>query len=797
MRTKRNLKKLESLYMRNARPLLAFIFLAIWTCRGQQVPTEEKLEAPGLHAPVTILRDKWGVAHIYAQSQHDLFYAQGFNAASDRLFQMEVWKRAGQGRLAEILGPSVLKRDVNARLLRYRGPMAEEYASYSPDTKEILEAFTAGINAYIATHLEALPPEFKIAGFAPEPWKPEDCLSRMAAFHMTSNATDELYHAQLVAELGPERAAEFLALDPPVKLESLAGVNYSGLSAELLKDIVSSDTRIEFPAKTSEGSNNWTISGKLTATGKPMLANDPHRAITLPSLRYIVHLVAPPVGGQKGWDVIGAGEPALPGVAIGHNRNIAWGLTIFAADQQDLYLEQLNAKDPLLYKRENGWERMRVEREQFKVKGREPVVMELKFTRHGPVVWEDPRSHRALTLRWVGAESGTGGYLASLALDRAENWNEFLAAMQRWKLPPENFVYADVQGNIGEQSAGLAPKRRWTGLLPMPGDRKYEWQGFVALEDLPHSFNPSAGFVATANHKMIPPADPHPVGFEWAPRYRFQRIHQVLSEASNAHKLGLPEMQALHNDVLSLPAQELLGLLATTKPKTAEPKMLLAWDGRLDRDSAAAALYEVWVRKLLHGLARLAGPNKLSKPLEEALPIPMMLRWVQHPEQTPFARRSFGEDPSVLRQQLLAESLNAATAELRRLQGADSTKWAWGKLHVVRFRHPLDQLPEGNSFNLGPVERPGDGFTVNSTGTSSKGYEQTSGASFREILDLSEWDRSLAINVPGQSGVPGDKHYSDLLPLWVEGKYFPLLYSREAVEKNAEQRLVLEPGTQR
>ena len=782
------------------RLVLIFALLLISSASfDQQTLVESKLEISGLRQPVTIVKDQWGVAHIYAANQQDLFFAQGFNAASDRLFQMELWKRAGQGRLAEVLGPSVLKRDVNARLLRYRGPMAEEYASYSPDTREILEAFTTGVNAYIATHAEALPAEFRIAGFAPEPWKPEDCLSRMAAFHMAANAADELYHAQLVAQLGPERAAELLDLDPATKLEGLQGVNYSGLSSELLKDIVSSDTPIEFPPPSSQGSNNWTVSGKLTATGKPILANDPHRAITLPSLRYIVHLVAPAGDSNRAWDVIGAGEPALPGVAIGHNRNIAWGLTIFSVDQQDLYLEKINPNDSSLYRTERGWQPLRVEKEQFKIKGQAPVEVALKFTRHGPVLWEDPQSHRALALRWVGSEPGTSGYLASLALDRAGNWQEFLAAMRRWKLPPENFAYADAEGNIGEQSAGLAPSRRWTGLLPMPGDRKHEWQGFVPLEKLPRSFNPARGFVATANHRMIPASDPAPVAFEWAPAYRFERISEVLSQARDrGHKLTREDMGALQNDVLSLPALRLLRLLAQNPAKN-DPgaQLLLHWDGTLARDSAAAALFEVWAGKLRQHLAELAVPGDLATVVEQQLPMPIMLRWLEKPESGPFAKSSNRRNGTAASQRdhLLHGTLVEAMDDLSRLQGADPAKWSWGKLHVVRLRHPVDRLPGGESFNLGPIERPGDGFTVNSTGTAGKSFEQSGGASFREIIDLSDWDRSLAVNTPGQSGVPGDKHYSDLLALWDKGEYFSLLYSRQAIEKHAERRLLLQPTT--
>ena len=435
------------------------------------------LEVPGLQQSVRVQRDHWGVAHIYAQNEHDLFFAQGFVVAQDRLFQMELWKRSGEGRLAEILGPSFVKRDTNARLLQYRGDMDAEYKSYATDTKEILEAFTSGINAYIDEIQkpggQGLPLEFQLAGFKPEHWRPEDCLNRLAAYSMTGNGASELRNAQLVALLGPEKAAELLELDPPVKLDPAPGIDFSGLSPALLKNLVGSDVPLHFPETPVQGSNNWTVSGSLTTTGKPLLANDPHRVIAEPSLRYIVHLVAP------GWDVIGAGEPGLPGVAVGHNENIAWGFTIFGLDQQDLYLAQLNPADPDEYKTEHGWERMRVETETINVRGGAPVTVKLKFTRHGPVLWEDGK--RALTLRWVGAEPGTAGYLGSLSVDRAQNWQEFEQAMPRWKVPSENIVYADRDGNIGEHSTGLAPLRKnWTGLSPYPRRRRLRMERFCA-----------------------------------------------------------------------------------------------------------------------------------------------------------------------------------------------------------------------------------------------------------------------------------------------------------------------------
>src|SRR5262252_6437666 len=565
----------------------------------------------GLHTSVRVQRDRWGVAHIYARDQHDLFFAQGFVAAQDRLFQIELWKRAGQGRLAEILGASAVQRDINARRLRYRGDLQQEYGSYASDAQRILQAFTAGINAYLTT-LErpgqpGLPLEFQLAGFKPEPWKPEDCLNRLAAYAMMANASDELLHAQLVAALGPGKATELFHFDPDARLDPAPGVDLTGLSPALLENIVGADKRIPFPAGTLKESNNWTVSGALTASGKPMLANDPHRVIAQPSLRYIVHLSAP------GWNVIGAVEPALPGVAAGHNEQIAWGFTIFGIDQQDLYIETLNPSDPKLYRTADGWSAMREERETIRVRGAADVQVTLHFTKHGPVVWEDGK--RALALRWVGAEPGTAGYLASLSVDRARNWQEFERAMPRWKVPPENLVYADRAGNIGEHSTGLAPVRtNFNGLLPVPGTGNYEWSGFVPNAELPHSYNPAEGFIATANQKTIPDPYPYAVGYEWSPPTRFERIQEVLEGARDVgRKIRVPDMEALQLDVVSLLARRLQALLRAALESSGEKsspaaRLLLDWDGALRTDSASAALYEVWTMQLRRAVTRRALP---------------------------------------------------------------------------------------------------------------------------------------------------------------------------------------------
>jgi len=813
--------------MKTARVFLLFL-LSAWTAAEPAPPADlgsraqkalatisGKLRVSGLQQPVEVLRDRWGVAHIYAQNQHDLFFAQGFVAAQDRLFQMELWKRAGRGQLAEILGPSALARDVNARLLRYRGDMKAEYASYSPDAHDILTAFTDGINAYIASLSTpggpGMPVEFQLAEFAPELWKPEDCLNRMAAFSMTGNAFSELAHARAVSIAGAEEASKLFNFDPAVMLDPASGADFMGLSPLLLSNLIGSDRRIEFREHASEGSNNWTVSGALTYSGKPLLANDPHRVIGLPSLRYMVHLVAP------GWNVIGAGEPGLPGVALGHNEHIAWGFTIFGLDQQDLYLEELNPANPLEYKTEKGWQAMEVIHDRIRVKApasatemRNDVVrstadpsstdVTLKFTRHGPVLWEDGK--RALALRWVGNEPGTAGYLGSLAIDRAQNWDQFEAAIPNWKVPSENLVYADTTGNIGEHSAGLAPLRKWTGLLPVPGAGGYEWTGFVPANELPHFFNPKEGFVATANHKMIPDAYPYNVGFEWASPYRVTRIRSIFESArQHNHKLTMTDLQFLQNDITSLPALQFQKLVKSTALKDdASLKEFLSWNGELERDSTEAALYELWIEKIQLALANRyakAHPARFEELGDrfQDLPPDAIFRMLENPSAAQYASlKLFGDQPHAGRDRLLSETLQAARQKLAQLLGNDVSKQTWGCLHVLRFRHALDQQPGAKDlFDLGPLARPGDEYTVNATGTNGESYEQMYGASYREILDTSDWDRSRAVNTPGQSGQPSSPHYSDLMQLWDLGRYFPLLYSKKAVEGETTSRLTLEP----
>jgi penicillin amidase len=736
---------------------------------------EGRLRLAGLEQPVEVLRDRWGVAHIYAQSKRDLFFAQGFVAAQDRLYQMEIWRRTGAGELAEVFGPDFVTRDRIARLVRYRGDMQAEWESYSPDTQEIAEAFTAGINAFVDHAGDRLPIEFTLLDFEPGRWEAEDVLLRIAGLLMTRNLSQEIARAEMVATLGIEQTMKWMPPDPLRQLQPDPDLDLNGIDQRVLAGYRSA---ISIPALSGEeGSNNWAVAGSLSATGKPLLASDPHRPVVLPSLRYMVHLVGP------GWNVIGSGEPALPGVAIGHNERVGWGFTIVAYDMADLFVEILDPERSSHYRYRDEWLEMQVEREMIRVKGQDSVEVELKFTRNGPVIWEDPASRRAAALRWAGDEPGTAGYLGSLAMDRVENWDGFVEAMKAWKIPAENMVYADVDGNIGWIPAGLMPIREgWSGLLPVPGyTGKYQWKGFRTVDELPRRHNPEQQYVATANHNIVPEGYPHDLGFDWSAPYRFQRIDEVLREGK---KFTIEEFQRLQHDVTSLPARQLIALLeklpASDSTEVAQARKLLgSWNQVLDRNSAPAALFEVWLRGLTPKFEELQVPEESREIVSRTLDITMLIR-------------ALTEAPEGLRSQVMLDSLEEAFQRTQGLLGLDPSSWRWGQLHTILFRHPLANTPDrGSVLNRGPVERPGDGYTPNAT--SGPDFRQSSGASYRHILDLADWDRSVFTSTPGQSGQPGSPHYDDLLPLWAEGNYAPLVYSREAVEKATAHKLLLEP----
>lgn len=752
-------------------------------------PLDGDIKLAGLMHPVEVLRDRWGVPHIYAQNSHDLFFAQGFVVAQDRLFQIDLWRRVGLGELAEIYGESSLEGDRFARLVQYRGDMQAEWSSYSPDTCEIATAFTDGINACIDQVGDKLPIEFQMLGYRPKKWRPEDVLARMSGLVMVSNWEKELSRARLIAKVGVERARELAPTDPHRDFAPDPKLDLSVLSPKVMEGYLAATRPLKFTPNKTE-SNNWVVDGRLSSSGKPMLASDPHRTTALPSLRYLVHLNAP------GWNVIGAGEPALPGVAIGHNDRVAWGFTIVGTDQADLFVEETHPDDPRRYKVGELWESMRVVHESINVKGRaNAVAAELRFTRHGPVIYQDDEKHIAIALKWVGSEPGSAGYLASLAVARTRTAQELVQSLTRWKVPALNFVFADVDGAIGWVAAGLTPIRpNSDGLLPVPGaSNKYDWLGFLNVADLPQSMNPAKHFVATANHNILPDGYARQIAFDWAAPYRFQRIEQRLTSQP---KFTLDDFQRIQHESTSLLAQSLVQLVkanpqafAANRDQTTFVKLISEWDGDLSRETSAGALYSVWLQELMTRFFNQQMPTDLKLERGDLRSHQVLLTQLSQPTE-----RWFGEHPVAARDRLLSEALAAAITRTKKLLGDDAAQWSWGRLHTATFRHPLATLSAAHeqAFNLGPVPRSGDSTTPNNT-RANDDFQQIHGASYRHVLDLADWDRGLATSTPGQSGQLGSPHYGDLLPLWAEERYFPLSYSRAKVEKVTEHRLKLMP----
>lgn len=778
--------------------LLCMVCLRSTVVRGEETPEqllarsktvlsalEGDVRLPGLKEPVEVLRDRWGIAHIYAKNSHDLFFAQGFVAAQDRLFQLDLWRRIGVGETAEVFGEQAIEADRFARLLLYRGDMDAEWNSYSPDAREIATAFTQGINAFIDQAGTKLPIEFQILGFAPKKWQPQDVLGRMSGIIMTGNWQREIARARLIAAVGLEQAQKIAPTDPPRAFAPASGLDLAAIQPGIVQGYLAATRAPKFTLPASE-SNNWVVDGTLSASGKPLLASDPHRTIALPSLRYLVHLHAP------GWNVIGSGEPGLPGVAIGHNERIAWGFTIVGTDQADLYVEQTHPENAAQFRAGEAWEPMRIVRESIRVKGRDTETpVELRFTRHGPVIHQDEQKQLAFALRWSGSEPGGAAYLGSLAVARANDRDSFLRALESWKIPSLNFVYADVAGTIGWVAAGLTPIRKnGDGLLPVPGAAgTHEWDGFLRVADLPQSFDPAEHWLATANHNILPAGFTRHIAYDWEPPFRFLRIKQRLTAGK---QFTLDDFQSIQHDSTSLPAQALVALLKAVElpdELNAFARILREWDGLLSKDSPAGPLYAVWLQELDSAFYTTRVPKELRLERGDLRNVTVLLRELSNPTEA-----TFGANPQQARDELLRSSFAQAVAKTRKLVGDDPAKWRWGQLHTVTFRHPLASLGPAyeQAFNLGPAERSGDSHTPNNT-RYNETFQQIHGASYRHVLDLADWDRGLATSTPGQSGQPGSPHYGDLLPLWAEGKYFPLTFSRNRVQEVTEHRLNLSP----
>lgn len=790
------------------------------------LPATQIIKVAGLQEPVKVILDRWGVPHIYAMNQDDVFFAQGFNAARDRLFQIDLWRRRGLGKLSSVFGAGFVEQDKATRQFLYRGGMEKEWLSYGKNANRVATSFVAGINAYIdliAIDPKRMPLEFGYFGYTPEKWAAEDVV-RIRSHGLTRNVLSEVARANVAcradlksdeirAPLSPKWETKIPeGLDPCLpkdllKVFSLAtqGVIVAEKSSatgtgpradtgpELHLAMINADPSNE----TTEGSNAWVIAPSKSATGRAILANDPHRAFSTPSLRYIAHLSAP------GLDVIGAGEPALPGISIGHNGTIAFGLTIFSIDQEDLYVYEINPANPMEYRYQGAWEKMRSIKETIQVKGGEPVNVELLFTRHGPMIFIEKEKNRAFAVRAGWLEAGMAPYFGSIDYMYAKNFTEFKRAMLNWGAPSENQVYADTAGNIGWAPGGLTPIRaNWDGLLPVPGDGRYEWAGFLSGDKLPSVYNPKRGWFASSNEMNLPPAYSYryrerKLGFEWANTARIQRASELLAKPG---KFSLEAMMQMQSDVLSVHARRVIALLkplrSTDANTTAALSLLTRWDARETPESAATALFEVWMARHLgvafkDAVLSAAAAGIIAQPNIEAV-----INGLENPSV------HFGKNAMKKRDQVMLVSLKAAFESLQQLyrmngRSADSSLWHWSDLHYALLEHPLANAVDTATkakLNVGPMAKAGGANTLNVSSYNAATFQQTGGASFRIVVDVGNWDQSRAVNTPGQSGNVDSPHYRDLAEKWSKGEYFPLLYSRKMIEDAAEQRFELQPA---
>lgn len=774
----------------------------------------------GLQESVEVIRDEYGVNHIYAKNEHDLFFAQGYCAAKDRLFQFEMWRRQATGTVAELLGSREIKRDIGARLFRFRGDIQQELNHYHERGESIISAYTAGINAYIEEtekNPKLLPLEFQLLNTKPQKWTPDIVISRHQGLVM--NLTEEVDVGRMVARMGAKKTLELqsfgpgdprLELDPSIKADRLfddvigvyrafrrpiafapedlvASANtdldeYRHLvqvDEAALKNVINQERQVI-------GSNNWIVSGEYSQSKYPLLANDPHRAISVPSLRYMVHLNAP------GWNVVGGGEPTIPGISIGHNEHGAWGLTVFEIDSEDLYVYELNPANKNQYKYQGRWEDMHLEKDVIKVKGGPDVEVEHRYTRHGPVTFHDEKNNIAYAVRAAWMDIGGSPYLASLRMDQATTWEEFREACEYSHLPGENMVWADRKGNIGWQVVGVAPVRKnWDGMVPVPGDGRYEWAGYLPIKSLPHLFNPEKGFWATANENLVPNNYPHrnAVGWSWAESYRADRVNEVLAQR---RKFTIADMMRLQTDYLSITARTLVPLLSELRSPEkgieSARQMLLNWDFVMDKNSVTAAIYKAWEDRLQKNILPLFVPaNALD--LVNSIPMDKVSDWILT------ARPEFGPNSIASRDAYLLAALKDALTDLNKKLGPDMKKWQLGQAanHHVLIKHPLSNAVDAatrKKLEVGPFPRGGYGSTPGMTGD---GDNQTHGATFRIVVDTKDWDKTMFTSSPGQSGDPNSKFYANLFPLWANDKHFPVFFSRELIEKVANEKIWLKP----
>ena len=752
------------------------------------------LRAPGLSARVEVLRDAHGVPHLRAQSLADVFFAQGYVTAQDRLWQMDLSRRHAEGQLSEVFGDRTLRYDMESRTLGLNQAAERALAELDPDTRRLLDSYARGVNAFIESHRDRLPIEFLILRYQPQLWRTADSVAVVMNLStaLSQSWEEDLMREHVSAKLGKNLASDVFpdhsALDVPVAAvpaSAPAGARKmtTGLDDEPLGDgplrAMARPPHVDFPG--GMGSNNWVLNGSHTKSGKPLLANDPHLGHSIPSVWYMIHLQAP------GLNVSGVSLAGLPLVVIGHNEHIAWGVTNTGPDVQDLYAENFNLRDSTQYLHNGQWIGAEVRNEVIKVRDHRDYLLTVKVTRHGPVVSHD--GDRDLALRWSALEPHAIR-LPLLRMNQASNWQEFTAALRDFTVPMQNFVYADVEGNIGYYAAGLVPvRRRGDGSVPIPGSTDdYDWSGFIPFEDLPHSYNPPGGIIATANGRIVPDTYPFFISANWEAPYRTARIFQLLREEGPFNPADMLRIQtdirALEDEWL---AKQLLAAAAQHAPESSEAQFALgvlkAWDGQAHADSTATLIAEVTRHALL---ARILKP-KLGEDLS-GYHWSMSTIFLQNVLEQNLMRWLPPEDADF--HVTLMKSLEQAVRQIPALVHSQSqTAWRWGDTIPLTFHHPLSRgLPLlGHLLDVGPFPQAGTGTTVKQT-------TPEIGPSMRMVVDFSDLDQSMQNITLGESGQVFSPYYRDQFEAWYGGRSFPMLFSDAAVDKGAVHSLVLEPG---
>jgi penicillin amidase len=776
--------------------------VGVWFVRRPWSQVEGTISMPGLSAPVEVIRDTWGVPHIYAENEHDLFFAQGYVQAQDRLWQMEFNRRVASGTLSEVLGEGTLGIDRFMRTLGLRRAAEKDLALVDEGTLDILQAYADGVNAYVEGHLDRLPLEFTILGFDPAAWTPLDTLAwgKVMAYTLCGNYDAELLRARLIAEVGAEAAQELM---PPYPDSGPFIIPPEARSYAWLRDAI-----LDGPAEVAAvlggpapdlGSNNWVVHGSRTATGKPLLADDTHLGLDMPSVWYENGLH----GGR--FDSVGFSFLGVPLVIIGHNSRIAWGVTNLPVDVQDFYIEKLDDPvHPTQYEFDGEWHDLEVVYETIEVKGQDPVSLNVRITRHGPIlnsVLGDLEGTEPLALRWTALE-GSYVFRAAVLLNLASDWSEFREALSYWDAPSQNFVYADVDGNIGYQSPGKIPLRvqGHRGLFPVPGwAGEYEWQGFIPFDELPNVFNPPTGFVATANNKVVPDDYPYHLTYDWSAPYRAQRITDVLATDDS---ITFEDIRDLHAQTYSLPAEALRPYLLAVEPEddlqARALDLVRDWDLYFETDRAGASVYQVWSWFLRQNiLGDELGEDLLETYLGGAsMQVPLLVDWMAQADNPWFDDVT---TPQVeTRDDIVRRSLGDAVLWLSEGYGEDPETWEWGRLHTKTFVHqPLGQSGIGVIewlFNSKTIPARGSGYTVDAASLDPEaGFVMTGGVSQRFIADLSDLDNSRTMHTTGQSGQLFHRHREDFILPWQNVEYHASPFSRAAVEANANATLTLTP----